>query len=231
MKKITLLSILLLIVTSSAIFTACKKDPKPVFHTEYFGLEQGRYVIYDVTEMIHDEALGQNDTAYYQLKTYWGDTFIDNSGRIAREFWRFKREEPTDAWEVQDLWTGIIDGVRAELVEENQRIVKLVFAPTLDKSWDANAFNMMDELECYYRDIHQDTIIGNTNLDSTLFVEQEQLYSLIDTVRKYEVYKKHIGLVHKYFKDVHFQFNSSTGEIFLDQGKELYLDFVETGFE
>jgi len=206
---------------------ACKQKPPPQFHFEYFGLQEGKYVIYDVVEINHDQALELHDTTYYQLKTYWADTIMDNEGRVANEFYRYKRNSTSDPWVVSDVWTGIYDGIRGELVEENQRVVKLVFAPTLNKQWDANAYNMLGELDCYYRDIHQDTTINGVLIDSSLVVEQDNFVSLIDTVRKYEVYGKHIGLVYKYYKDNHYQFASSE----VVNGKEIYCTYLSHGFE
>lgn len=206
---------------------ACKKTSPPDFHREYFGLEPGRFVVYDVLSINHDSQLGLHDTTYYQLKTVWGDTVIDNEGRIAREYLRYLRADANSNWALQDVWTGVIDGIRAELMEENQRTVKLVFAPTISKIWDANAYNMLDEIECTYTNIHQDTLINGISLDSSLIVDQDEYFSLIDTVKKYEVYAKGVGLVGKYFRDNHYQFGSS--EVVL--GTELFYEIVSTGIE
>lgn len=208
----------------------CKKDIPIDFHFEYFGMEQGRYIVYDVTEITHDDALNQHDTSIYQLKTYWADTFVDNEGRTAREYWRYVRPTENDPWQLQDIWTGVYDGIRAELVEENQRVVKLVFAPTQNKQWDANAYNMGEEQNCFYRDIHSDTTINNVFFDPTLVVEQDQFNSLIDSVHRYEMYAKGIGMILKYERDLHYQINNQS-QIYLNEGTERYYRFVETGFE
>lgn len=209
------------------VLVACKKQKQVNFHYEYFGLEPGRFVVYNVMEIEHDKALAQHDTLYYQLKTVWGDTVIDNEGRVAREFLRYTRADASSNWQITDVWTGIIDGIRAELVEENQRVVKLVFAPSLSKSWDANNYNMLGEMLCYYTNIHDDYSLNGQEFDSTLIVEQAEFTSLIDTVRKYEVYKKGVGLVHKYAKDNHYQFGSPE----VNKGKELYYSFLSSGIE
>lgn len=213
-----------------ALLSSCKKDQSTEFHYEYFGMEEGRYVVYDVTEMVHDDALNLHDTTYFQLKTVWADTFVDNQDRVAREFHRYVRSTDTDPWVLQDIWTGLIDGVRAELVEENQRVVKLVFSPTQNKVWDANAYNQEAEQTCFYRDIHGDTIIGNTSFDPTLVVEQDQFNSLIDSVHRYDMYAKGIGLIYKYDRDLHYQINQQS-QIYLNEGSEKYYRFVETGIQ
>lgn len=218
---------ILILPLAVLLLFGCKKKQVPHFHKEYFGLLEGRYVIYDVVEIVHDHALLQHDTSYYQLKTLWGDVVLDNEGREANEFYRYKRNSPSDPWVLTDLWTGIIDGIRAELIEENQRVVKLVFAPSLNKNWDANAYNTSGEMNCYYRAIHQDTILNGITIDSTLVVEQDRFTSLIDTVFMYEMYAKNTGLVYKHYIDNHYQFGSST----VVNGKELYYTFVAKGFE
>lgn len=212
------------------LIVGCTPNPTPSFHHNYFGMEQGRYVIYDVIEIVHDDDLNQHDTTIYQLKTYWADTFVDNEGRIAREFKRYVRASSNDPWLFQDLWTGIIDGIRAELIEENQRVVKLVFAPTMSKQWDANAYNTLGSQICSYRDIHGDTLIDNYNFDSTLVVEQEQFNSLIDSVRRFDMYAKKVGLIYKYERDLHYQINGQS-QIYLNEGTERYYRFVSTGIE
>jgi hypothetical protein len=103
----------------------------------------------------------------------------------------------------------------------------LVFAPTYEKEWDANAYNISEEMECYYTNIHEGYTAGTTSFDSTLIVEQQDSPNFIDTVRMYEVYAKNIGLIYKYYKDNHYQFGSP--EVVL--GKELYYTFYSAGFE
>lgn len=214
---------------------ACKKTPTPNFHKEYFGMRSGAYVIYDAVEITHDKDLELHDTSYYQLKTVWGDLYVDDTGRDALEFKRYKRQSEGEQWVLTDTWYGLIDGPRAELVEENQRIVKLYFAPTLNKIWNGNAYNSGDEENKYYRAIHQDTMIGSISLDSTLVVESDLWSSSLDSLRSHEVYAKDIGLVYKHWKDNHYQFknNPQPGEDpvdpEVDKGTELYLTYVSSG--
>lgn len=224
MTKKSLLGFLLL----TGLLFACKKDGAPLFHKEYFGLQTGRYVIYNVTEITHDtQLIPAHDTVRYQLKTVWEGEYIDNEGRSASEFRRYKRETENDPWVLADIWTGIYDANRAELIEENQRVVKLVFAPTLSKEWDINAYNTMPEMEAYYSDVHIDTTINGVLFDSIVVVDQENYPSLIDTVRLYEVYAKHVGLIHKFEKNNRYDFSDPEPQ----EGREVYYEYVEHGFQ
>lgn len=197
-------SIISLFVLFLLVIASCKKDSSaPQFHYEYFDLTHGRYIDYDVMEVEHDATLAvKHDTVRYQLRTLIGDTVIDNEGRVARKFIRFKRDNASLPWVQTDIWTTVIDQNRAELVEENQRVIKLVFAPTLSKEWNPNAFNMFEEMEAYYKDIHDERTVGGMYFDSTLVVELDTFISLIDYRRKYEIYAKGVGLVRKYWKDL-----------------------------
>lgn len=216
------------LILCSVILLSCKKNEEPNFHFEYFGMSEGRYVIYDVVSIFHDEDLGVHDTSYYQLKTKWGEFYTDNEGRVGREFYRYTRSTPSDPWTFSDLWTGIIDGIRAELIEENQRKVKLIFSPTLKKEWDANNYNILGEQNCYYRDIHGDTTLNGITLDSTLVVVQDDdAPNLVEDDNAYEMYAKNIGLVYKLEYDKHFDI----GNPIVQYGTELYVTYNTHGIE
>ncbi len=168
---------------------------------DYFPQTQGRYVVYSVHEVVVDAQINQKDTFDYFIKTVIGDTIIDNEGRIARKFERYKSTDAAGPWSIQDVWTSIIDGPRAELVEENNRTIKLVFAPSEDDEWDMNAYNTLDPLDCYYSGLHESYSLGGNAFSSTVTVEQEDFSSFIDSRRKYEVYARGVGMVYKYYKD------------------------------
>ena len=218
-----------LIVALLAATSSCKKDDVTVnFHEDYFGFTKGRYVVYDVMEVHHSTGILAHDTTRYQLKTIIGDTVIDNEGRVAREFFRYKRMNPSDPWVVNDLWTAIITDFRAEVVEENQRVIKLVFAPTKSKSWGANSFNTLPELPCRYEELHKPYFWKGIDYDSTLVVEHEDDSNLVQHKRKFEVYAKGKGLIREYFKDLEIN-NFDTTDI--NQGTEMFKDAIEFGFQ
>ncbi|MFA7275069.1 MAG: hypothetical protein WC044_14460 [Crocinitomicaceae bacterium] len=222
---------IILILLGLITMVACKKDKNNAtynLHTDYFPLTEGRFIIYDVSEMIHDQDISQHDTAHYWLKTVVGQEYIDNSGRTARELIRYKSVDSGISWQTMDVWTSILDGNRAETVEENQRLLKLVFAPTSDKEWDINVYNTGSKQNAHYTSIHVPFSLNAFQFDSTIRVEQANYFTLVDFKNQTEVYAKGIGLVQKTFKDLEIQ-NFDTLNV--QKGKELYLNCISFGFE
>lgn len=221
----------ILLLLSLIAFVACKKNDKTTtypMHTDYFPLTEGRFIIYDVSEMIHNEDINQHDTMQYWLKTVVGQVYIDNSGRSARELIRYKSVDSGISWQTMDIWTSILDGNRAETVEENQRLLKLVFAPTTDKEWDINVYNTKAKQNAHYTSILVPFSLNTFQFDSTIQVEQANYFTLVDFKNQNEVYAKGIGLVQKTFKDLEIQ-NFDTLNV--QKGKELYLNCISFGFE
>ena len=149
MKNIALLWFSVLVLLS------CKKDNSglPEIHYDYFPLEEGTFVVYEAMVIAHDiQALVASDTTRIYLKTVIGDTVGDNSGNEAYKFFRYVKENLEDDWTLQDVWTTRLHEQRIELVEENLRLVKLVFPPNKTKLWDVNAYNNSPKLESRHSD-------------------------------------------------------------------------------
>jgi hypothetical protein len=178
-------------------------------------------------EITHDEnATIQHDTSYYQLKCVIEDTFTDNAGRLAFNYVRYKRTNSTEPWAQADLWSTTVFNNKAELVEENQRIVKLVFPISEFTTWNANQFNTDIKLNCSYDELHVPKAINGFSFDSTLVVEQEDKRNLIEFKRKYEVYANRVGMVKKYYKDLQI---SNFDTLNIKSGKEIFMTLTNFG--
>lgn len=220
----------LIYITLLLVLFSCKEDKNtPYFGYSYFGLEEGNFVEYEVTHIIHDENLTpKHDTSIFRIKTRIGEEILDNQGRKARTFYREIYNELYQEYQSLDLWTAIIANGKAELVEENQRKIKMIFAISSTKEWDANVYNTADELNCYYSDFHLPKEFNGFSFDSTIVVEQEDFISLIDYKRKYETYANGIGLVDVYYKDLRIN-NFDTLDI--SKGTELFYKILRYGKE
>ncbi len=221
----------LIAATSSLLLlNSCKKklvNSNQFLYSSYYELKTGKFIEYDVMEITHDEnASNQHDTSYYQLKCIVEDTFTDNAGRLAFNYVRYKRTNSTEAWVQSDLWSTTIFNNKAELVEENQRIVKLIFPISEFTTWNANQFNTAVKLNCSYDNLHAPKAISGFSFDSTLVVEQEDKRNLIEFKRKYEVYANRVGMVKKYYKDLQI---SNFDTLNIKSGKEIFMTLTNFG--
>ncbi len=199
-------------------------------HDNYFPIAKGQFVEYNVTAIHHGNPDGKHETLHYILKTLIGDSVIDNSGRIAHKFLRFKYDSLQTEFKIKDLWTCILDQNRIELIEENERLVKLVLSPSVEKEWNINAFNSQAELLASYQNIHKPMTINGLNFDSTITVLEEKTDppSLIEYNLKFEVYAKNVGLIYKYYKSLEIDNFDTLHPI---QGDEYYYSVRKYGKE
>ena len=220
--------VFILLVLTLVVSCKNKVDP-PEFGFEYFGWEEGKYVTYEVMDIFHDENLSpKNDTFRYILKTVIGEEIIDNEGRKAKKFFRYSYDIKTEELLDQRVWTSIIANSRGEVVDENQRIIRLVFAITPDKTWDINAFNFKEELIANYGDIHVQKKVSDFSFDSTVVVEYDDFFSLVDYRIKYDVYAKNVGLVKRYYKDLKI---SNFDTLDIRRGTEIHYRLIDYGVE
>jgi len=213
------------------IALSCSKDVPYtlVYNTNYFGVIQGRYAIYNVQEMSHDvNLIPKHDTNTYQLKTVIGNEYIDNKNRKGYEFLRYVFDTIYQQWTLKDTWVIYHDNSNGELVEENQRIIKLTFPIRTEKEWNSNTFNNEPEKKYFYSNIHKPRTIGSLNFDSTLQVKQQYFKSLIDFQNQYEYYATNVGLISKVYKNLIID-NFDT--LSIQKGNEIHYQIIEYGFE
>lgn len=210
--------------------TSCKKDDETDvdFGYDYFPTQEGLYKIYDVMEAVHDDPSNIHDTTRYQLKTLIGERIIDNEGDSVNKFYRFTRDFPTDEWTLKDVWTIKVDDLRrGELVEENQRVIKLVFPTNNGVSWNINAHNPMDPLEATIEKSNQSHLIGAYDFSRTATVRYKNEINLVNQYDQYQVYASGIGLIHVHWQDYDKVFATSTPRL----GDEYHWDLIEYGVE
>lgn len=190
---------LLVIILATALFSSCKKetgDPVDMGY-KYFPENTGHWVIYNVDSISYNDFTGNVDIFHFQIKESVESVFTDNSGRTSQRIERYIRYADTAAWTIRDVWYQTLTPSCAERVEENIRLIKLIFPVAEYHEWDGNTFNMLGEQTYKYQDVHTPQTINNIYLDSTVTVLQKSLYTLISEDFQQEVYAAHIGMVYK----------------------------------
>lgn len=182
---------------------SCKKDTveAPInMHYDYFPLTAGYWVVYDVDSSAWDNINDSLMHFNYQIKEQVDTSFIDNAGKTAWRIERYKRTGTQKPWQIIDVWVSQLTPYTAEKIEENNRIIKLLFPIQESRKWNANSYNMLTAQTYKYKDVHTPLTINANDFDSTLtVVQQEYSTNLINTSQAYEIYANHTGLIKKEF--------------------------------
>lgn len=216
------------LVTSCVVllFTACEKSPTAIdMGYDYFPLSEKLTRVYDVVEVFHDvDLVPAHDTFHYQIKEVIGEPFTDGQGETAYEFSRYRRVDENGIWQLKDVWTAKRNAVRAEQVEENQRVVAMAFPINTLTVWDKHALNTLDETNSIYSRYHQPITVGGFSFDSTCRAEHQNFISFVDYRIEYADYAKYIGQVRYVIKDLVIdQFDTLN----IQKGHELSMSLID----
>ncbi len=200
MNKDKLILAIILLVTVSVFFSCISETDSPFkLHQDYFASEVGHYVIYDVDSIVYDDFTQTIDTFNYQVKEYIEDEYIDSDLAPSLRLERHIRQTDEDDWQIKNIWKARISDTKALKTEENITYIKLVFPPELNKTWDGNAYNIEDQQDYTYSDIHIPYFLNGNDFDSTVVVLQKDFKTLISEDYQVEVFAKNIGLIFKHF--------------------------------
>jgi len=198
--------IIIATVVLTVIGSGCKKDDPP--HIDlgyaYFPTALNKWIDYQVdTIWIHYTldtqglVTGQTgDTDTYPLREELVEDFTDPAGRAAQRMIRYTKDS-ADHWLPHDVWWQSLDNVRAERTEENERRIKLTFAPHTNTFWNTNAFNVEPELELTFDEVDVPWSVNGMSFDSTVLVTTTYQNNFVKTITYKERYAKHVGLVYR----------------------------------
>lgn len=197
-KSLIIRSLSIVILIIGLFISSCTEDPlsSPFIGYEYFPNEAGVWVEYEVDSISYDSEFG-NDTSFFLLREIIESKFTDTEGRDAQRIERYKRGNTTAVWKIKDVWYANLTTTTAEKIEENVRFIKLNFPLKLDKKWDGNVQNVMDEQDYEITALNEPYSINGFSFDSTVTVTQVNFETLVSKDYVIEVYAKRIGLVHK----------------------------------
>ena len=188
------------------LLNSCKKDDpfQPDFKYDYFPVDSGHWVIYDVDSIFFDDFNMRVDTFHYQIRELIESTFIDNENRETQRIERYRREDSASLWQITDVWFANRTRTVAEKVEENLRFIKLVFPLEEGKTWFGNQYidatgelEWMEEWEFEITALDEAETINGMALDSVLTVSQTDQENPLEKIFAEEKYARGVGLVYK----------------------------------
>ena len=196
----------------SLLIIGCNGGDEPAdpdFQFEYFGLQTGRYIVYEV-----DSSYFRQNVKYpvhFFLKSTVSKTFINAEGGLSYEISIQKRVNETDSWKPYGTHQARISNGMGIYTEGNVSYVKLLFPPATDLKWNGNMFNSLSGPEyCGSNsdtpcDIYQIksqgkpiTISPSVQFAEAVVVEQSnEIDNIVGDDVRIEVYARNFGLVQK----------------------------------
>ena len=131
----------------SLFLTACGKNETeslPDLAKDYFPLQIGKTLIYDIDTVIYDPQPGntvQIDTFRWQIKEVFTDTFKDITGLLTYKIERSERRRGSTAnFEVKKIFTAALSDNEALRTEDNLKFIKFQRFFGERTTWDGNVY-------------------------------------------------------------------------------------------
>ncbi len=182
---------LLLILGCEAPESTARRGPG----YDYFPLETGRYIEYEVSEVRYDVTSSAPSRAAYFLREVCGQSFLGTTGIKQFPIERYKKTRPDAAWTLDSIWTAYQLPDRAVRVENNVAFVKLTFPLANQSTWNGNLLNASPEEN--YQAQFDAAFPAQNDFPTSLTVVHRRDSSLVSLYKRNEVYVPGVGLVYK----------------------------------
>lgn len=131
----------------SLCLSSCGKNETetlPDLAKDYFPLQIGKTLIYDIDTVIYDPQPGntvQIDTYRWQIKEVFVDTFKDITGLLTYKIERSERRRgSTASFEVKKIFTAALSDNEALRTEDNLKFIKFPRFFGERTTWDGNVY-------------------------------------------------------------------------------------------
>ncbi|MBC7383124.1 MAG: hypothetical protein H7296_09045 [Bacteroidia bacterium] len=193
MQKMLLIGLLFIVV-------ACKKTPPPASDQgyDYYPLDSGITSIYRIDSISYNDNSGKIDTFHFFLMERMAGLVTDLTFKEHRIIERYVRKNDSTEWEQRASFYVLRTDYNLQKVEENNRIVKLLFPVGNTLSWNGNMFNSQGR-QTFYLLLKGNTYKSpDTTFANTVFIQEARSEpgNPVEEVLVTSVYASNIGLVH-----------------------------------
>lgn len=193
--------------------------------TDYYPLEVGKYIDYNLDSMIYIN-FGQKDTViHYQARDIVDAAITDNIERPSYRVIRYLRQNESQPWQASSSYMVTPTENRLEVIENNLRYIKLMTPVRQDFSWKGNKYidtystdfdvRYLDDWDYVYDSVGYPLTINGLTFDSTVkvferdeFLGQDPSIPGTQYAEKnfaFEKYAKGVGLISKEFLHWEYQ--------------------------
>lgn len=208
-------------ITLTLITWSCNKTTETIRSNSiqsYMPLEIGKFIVYQLDSTVYTNLGSKIEVRSYQIKDTIQSFTADNMGRKVFRISRLLRSQ-TDSnnWLNVYTYNVIDDSTQLEIIESNQRYLKLKLPIKEGFSWKGNTYintitypelQFLNNWEYRYQDVNKNISINNIGFPNTVTVLQrndtinnpsnKNVFSEINYSK--EVFAENVGLIFKEFK-------------------------------
>ncbi len=204
-------------IVALMLLVACNRNSpdntiEPSLGKEYYPIKVGSMWEYTVDSIAYDDngSTQAIDTFAYEYKEQVTDKFIDDLGNETFLISRWFRANDTLNWEQsRNFTTRLIDN-RVERVEEDVRLVKLLFPLKSRNSWNGNMYNNRD-FQSFRVVSFKVPYVFNTTTYNSVVIEESNIVNFIEEITRYAHYAEGVGLVQLKYDSLNTQSTGTKG--------------------
>ncbi len=181
---------------------------------EYFPLQIGKSWTYRINQEKYT-LLKKIDTVFYQKEEIVNT--VRDGDELSYHLHIYRKANLTDSWRLDSVWSQKRTEKYAIRVENNKRLLKLVFPLAKEQEWDENLLNTLVENKGQLLALNEGVQVNDSvSYDNALRVQYEKEESFISSKNHFEVYQKNVGLTYIYRKNIKSQPNEpEIGEVWI----------------
>jgi hypothetical protein len=164
--------------------------------SDYFPLEPGRYVVYDITEERFSSSASPI-LQRYQLKEVIGPAYADVTGQPAYRLLRYRRSASTQPWTADPIWSARRVGNEAIRTENGLDVIALAFPVSDRLRWNSNRHNRLAADPYELRNSGQPYRVSSQQFDATVTVLAQDDSTLLNRDKRLAVYARQVGLIYR----------------------------------
>ncbi len=206
----------IVLASVSLLLPSCKTTPDDFTVAEgkeYFPLEIGKHIIYQVDSTIFDPT-GEDTTVFFSktlVKEEIVDTLRDNNDELLFKIERFERSADTLPWQIAKVFTQQISSNQAIRTEDNLRFIKLTFPIRENETWNGNihfdpslivtvageTLEMFKGWRTKISSVGEPETVGDFSFPEVVAVSEAESENLIELRTAVSKYAKGIGLIYR----------------------------------
>ena len=163
---------------------------------KFFYPKIGQSVVYDVEDTQY-ELTGKFIVKTYQLKEVNVSTFKDLEGKEALRIERYRRENNSQKWVIDSVFTAKKEIDKVLKTENNVTYVKILFPIKEGLKWNGNAYNSFGNDIYELKKVNQFFQTNGRKFDNTFTVIQQNDSTLVDLKKRIEIYAENIGMIYQ----------------------------------